>query len=406
MNNQLRVWLLGGALAALTALAVQGCGGDSGKKTLLPPPGDAGDGGALNGEAGESSGGGVAGNLGAAGEGGAAGASEAGSAGDDGSAGEAGSAGSGGTSPWHLWVFDRTSLHLYGYGESQLQVTNGDPAEIDITLADLPTLNNTHIVFDANGDLWVSELSAYRFPAAQLKGSGTAHVAAVLSNIGGNYGRIAFDPAGNLWRSSYTSPPLTRFDAADVATLSTTKTTLVPKFTSTAASDYPLVFDEAGNLYTGFYATQGATTGPNFFGRYAATQLVGTGATIDPPALSILPRYAATALLRSVKGDFVLADSSATITRYSKAQLALNGENTALTPDATFSVTIAGAVPSWKRLATDADGNLYLAEGGPRVIKLASADVAQKGTFAVAPAMTLRARSEDVNAAFQAITVH
>ena len=405
MNNRLRVVLLTGSLAVLQALAVQGCGGDSGKKVLLPPPGDAGDAGASDGEAGESAGGSAAGDTGNAAQAGAAG-DDQGAAGSAGEAGSGGAAGSGGTSPWHLWVFDRTTSHLYGYGESQLQVTNGDPAEIDIALADLPNLNNTHLVFDAEGDLWVSELSAYRFPAAELAASGTAHVSAVLSNIGGNYGRIAFDPAGNLWRSSYTSPPLTRFDAADVATLSVTKTTLVPKFTSTAASDYPLVFDESGNLYTGFNATQGATTGPNFFGRYGASQLVGTGATIDPPALSILPHYDALALLRTVTGDFMLADGSAAITRYSKAQLALNGENQPIVANATITITVPGLAPSLKRLAMDDQGNLYLAEGGTRVLKLASPDLAKAGTFAVVPVMTLRARAEDTNASFQAITVH
>lgn len=406
MKIRNRHWVVVGALAALGSLSVQGCGsGDSSKVVNTPRGGGAGEAGAAgdqNGEAGQ----GTAGDAGSAGqaEGGSAG--QAGGESDAGSAGEAGMGGGGPGAAGHLWVLDRTSLHLYGYAASALQTTNGDPAAIDIALTGMPTLNNSHLVFDPKGDLWISELNAYRISAADLTASGTAQPVAMLANIGGNYGKIAFDPAGNLWRQIYTNPPLTRFDAADVATLTTTNTTLVPKFTSTAASDYPLVFDAAGNLYTGFYATQGATGGPNFFGRYDASQLVGTGASIEPPALSLLPRYDATALARTPTGDFVLVNGSNKITRYSAAQMAGTGINQELTPDAVITLDVTGNPPAVIRVAVDAEGNLFLADGTSRLLKLAAADLEPTGSYSVKPAMTLRARAEDANAAFQAITVH
>ena len=339
--------------------------------------------------------------------GGAAEAGQAGSvvSGEAGGAGEAG-AGGGTSSGWHLWVLDRTSAHLYGYAPSQLQSTNGEPAEIDITLADLPgALTRTHLEFDAQGDLWIGDLDTYRFKAAELQKTGTAHLAGTLKQIGGNYGRVAFDPAGNLWRSSYAVPALTRFDAATLAGLAVTSTSLVPDFSVTSASDYPLEFDEAGNLYTGFYATQGATTGPNFFGRYDASQQVGSGTTADPPALSVLPRYDAADLARTEAGDFVLANGSATLIRYTKQQMAGSGQNQVFAPEAQITIE-APLIPAVIRVAADPDGNLYVAEGAARVLKLARADVAKAGTFTVAPAMTLRARANDTSAAFQGIAVH
>lgn len=368
--------------------------------------GDAGDGGAS--DAGAPAGGAGSGSAGANAAGEAGESSQGGSAGDVGAAGEAGSAGAAGagTAEWHLWVLDRTSSHLYGYAPSQLETTNGDAAEIDIMLADLPTnLVNTHLEFDAQGDLWIGDLNTYRFKAADLKATGTAHLAATLKYIGGNYGRVAFDPAGNLWRSSYTSPALTRFNAAAVATLSTTKIELVPDFTVSSASDWPIEFDEAGNLYTGVYATQGPTTGPNFFGRFAASQLVGNGTTADPPALSIIPRIDATDLVRTASGDFIIANGSATLTRFTKAQAAQSGLIQAITPDAELTID-APVVPAATRVVADPDGNLYISETKARVLKLASADVAQKGKVTISPVMTLRAQAADVNAAFQGIAVH
>ncbi len=392
--------VLGASLLAL--LAAQACGGDDHKVT--PPGPGAGEAG----EAGASSDAGAAGVAGSAAGGPAA---EAGSAGDaelGGATGDAGSAGAAGESSvaaWHLWVLDRTSGHLYGYAPAQLEVTNGDPAAIDIALADVPGLGDAQIVFDAQGDLWLSNLDAYRFPAAELAASGTAHVNAVLTGIGGNYARIAFDAAGNLWRSTYTNPPLTRFDAAAIATLSTTVTTLVPDFSSTGASSYPLAFDAAGNLFTGFYATEGATTGPNFLGRYDASQLVGTGSSPDAPALSITPRYDATDLLRTPTGTLYLANASNQLIAYSAAQMAQTGQTQAIVPVKTLTVAAAGA-PLVSRLALDPDGNLYVSAATNRVFKLPAASLSGAGALTVTPSMTLRSRSDDPNAFFQAITVH
>jgi len=153
------------------------------------------------------------------------------------------------------------------------------------------------------------------------------------------------------------------------------------------------------------YATQGATTGPNFFGRYNAAQLVGNGTTADPAVLSTLPRYDALDIARTTNGAFVLANGSATLTRYTKAQMAQSGVNLALTPDAQFTID-APVVPAVIRVAADPDGNLYVSETAARVLKLSSADVAQTGTFTVVPAMTLRAQASDTNAQFQGIAVH
>ena len=398
------------AVAACGGAALQGCGsGDSAKvvaRAGSSSVGDAGDGGAN--DAGAPAGGASSGAAGANAAGEAGDSSQGGSAGDAGASGEAGSAGAAGagTADWHLWVLDRNKSHLYGYAPSQLEITNGDAPEIDITLADLPSnLVQTHLQFDAQGNLWIGDLNTYRFNAADLKATGTAHLAATLKYIGGNYGRVAFDPAGNLWRSSYTSPALTRFDAGAVATLTTTKIELVPNFTVSSASDWPIEFDGAGNLYTGVYATQGPTTGPNFFGRFDASQLVGNGTTGDPPALSIIPRIDATDLVRTAGGDFVIANGSATLTRFTKAQAAQSGLIQEITPDAQLTIS-APLVPAATRVVVDPDGNLYVSETTARVLKLAAADVAKKGVFTITPAMTLRAQAADVNAQFQGIAVH
>lgn len=401
------------AMASTVGVAwLQGCGSDDGK-VVSTRHGDGGEGGA--GDETPSDGGSSSNDTAGAGneqagatsavggDGGASTGTGGGSSSGD-AAGAGGEAGGPSTS-WHLWVLDRSSSHLYGYAPEQLETTNGDAPAIDIELAGVPTLTSTQLAFDAQGDLWISNLDSYRFSAADLQQSGTAQVVAVLTGIGGNYTRVAFDPAGNLWRSTYTSPPLTRFDAAAVATLSTTKTQLTPNFTSTGASDYPITFDSVGNLYGGFYATEGPTTGPNFLGRYDASQLVGTGNTIDPPALSITPRYDATDLVRSPTGQLYLVNGTATLIRYSATQMAKSGLVQAIAPEQTVTVDAPGTV-ALNRIAIDPSGNVYLSGTSNRVLKLGADQLAKTGTFSAVPAMTLRAQAGDAAAAFQAIVVH
>ena len=194
-------------------------------------------------------------------------------------------------------------------------------------------------------------------------------------------------------------------NAAAIATLSTTTPPLVPDFTSTEARDYPLIFDEQGNLYTGFEGTEGPTTSPGYFGRYDAAQLVGNVASAAPPALSIKPVHVATDLERTPSGDFVLVDGTAQLLRYTKAQMAQSGLIQATTPAATITLNATGT-PAPTRIAVDPDGNWYLSQASTYVLKIASADGAKTGTVTLVPTMTLRAQDGDVNASFQAITVH
>ena len=160
------------------------------------------------------------------------------------------------------------------------------------------------------------------------------------------------------------------------------------------------MFDSAGNLYGAFNPGGGYATP----GRYNASQLVGTGSVSDPPNLTIspgVPFYAD--MLMTPQNQLIIAPGS--LYRYSSTQLAQNGANVSTVPEATITLSgVTGFSPAWETL--DPNGNLWVGAGRDHVYRLAAADLAQTGTVAIAPSVTLRAPVSNSGATFGCLAVH
>lgn len=407
---------------------------DSTTNQIKPAPdagvATSGNGGAGGGAAGDNAPGGHAGGgaIGQAGMGGVAGgAGQAGGAGGGAPAGHPGNGGAGGSggaggaihyppAAWRLWVLENTTKHIYGYNPAQLLSTNGDGPEIDLAVQGSNlTLNS--LEFDPSGNLWISlsqsnEGYLWRVDVSQLAAGGSVTPSAVLATVGaynGWTGSLIFDGAGNLWANEINpgdpgnSPgTIARFNVATVAGLTTTSGTVTPDFAITNRSGPPgIAIDAAGNLYTWL------ATGYDPVGRYDAAQLVGSGVTSDPPALTI-PRftsktYSAAGLLLTAGG---LAAAANDLYLFSKSQIAQSGAPASLPPQADITFpSVSGFQPYY--LAQDPDGNLFVSGGVGKIIKVAAADIAgATGAVTLAPVMTVRAPNSNPSATFFGIVVH
>jgi hypothetical protein len=400
--------------------------------------GGGGTAGAAGSGAGGHAGGGAAGQGGGAGSGGVGGHAGGGAGGHaGGSGGAGGGAGSGtltdgGTTDgplppplWRLWVVDNNLKHVYGYRPEKLQTTNGDAPEIDLALPyDPGSAGRTWIDdmrFDAAGNLWLAAnyyaasgfdavtYYVWEIAASHLRSSGSVSPDRLMKLGSASGAWIDFDAAGNLWADVGPSNgmQLQRFDAAALNQLGPTATTLTPAFLitgNTAAGQ--IKFDAAGNLFVPLRQVGGLYP----IGRYDASQLVGTGAISDAPALTISPLspFGMTAPSLLVMQSGTLAVGSVDLFRFSAAQISRTGVQSSSPPEADFTVSgVTAASTGSLVIAADPDSNLFLAASQTHVQKVAAADFAsQTGAVALTPTMTLRAPTFNATPAFSLLAVH
>jgi hypothetical protein len=234
-------------------------------------------------------------------------------------------------------------------------------------------------------------------------------------------GWITLDKDDNLWVDELggnlpaTAVQVARFDAVDLAGLSPTPSTLMPKLLITSVVGAGrLTFDDVGNL---FLTTAGVSlsAGSGFtnygpIGRYDAKQVQGTGTISEAAALTTTP-VVPFGSPNNFPQDSVLTASGLVVSstdlyRFSKAQIAMSGPQASFPADGHF--TIAGVTGfSVAFLAVDPDGNLFLSGRQNRVLKVSAADLAaQTGTASVPLTMTLRAPTANAAATFGSLTIH
>jgi ligand-binding sensor domain-containing protein len=305
----------------------------------------------------------------------------------------------GGTTGWKLWVSTGNG-HIYGYDPGQLAASNGDPPTIDLSLS-----NGSIAIpwFDSTGNLWgTSNRALVKFAPAQLAQTGRIDPVLSVADGTGNYvfSSFAFDPSGNVWAANSSSQSVGRIDAAHIGaavgnlsysySVTDAANTLPVTFRLTwvFASLTNLIFDSSGNLF-GFDQGQ-------FPFRFDATQLVGTGATSQKPALMSGIGYIngfgyAQNLLWDAMGRLWVGGSR--IARYATADLLRTGQNLAIAPEALFAVSDTSLTPNC--LAFDPSGNLWVGANQDYFVKLDASAVAavglsDGGAITVSSSVTIR----------------
>ena len=271
-----------------------------------------------------------------------------------------------------MWVanFGAPGGTLSRYGAGQLGTSsNAEPGG----LLTVGTSNLQGMVFDAQGNLWVSDSpnkKLLRFSPAKLAGTGAVTPDVVLGDNAGSlnlvYG-LAFAPDGSLWVSNVQSfvgtkftSILVKFSPNQIAQSGNPVPTLVLDVNASSVEGARgIAFDTAGDLWVA------GTSGDVL--RYSVAQQNETGVIAQNPVTRVRgPQTLASGLAFDANGNlWVSRDPSGskpgTISKYTPAQLQAG------TPGPTPpvpSVTLSGLnVNTGTQMAFDNGGNLWFTSG-------------------------------------------
>jgi streptogramin lyase len=225
------------------------------------------------------------------------------------------------------------------------------------------------------GRLWIplyGPNSIVAFPADKL---GAPNVApSITLATGANTGPedAAIDRGGNLWVSNFNSRTIVRYRPSQYS-----NPTVTPDLTIQLTDrSSKLAFDATGNLWVTLYNANGVFRFKN------VDALNGTVTTA--PDLK-LPLTGASSLAFDATGNlWVSSYSASSISKYTPAQLAVEGSSPALTLSSN-----AGSLNNPSALAFDKDGNLWVANGGANSIVKFSALASITGSSSPIPTATI-----------------
>ena len=199
-----------------------------------------------------------------------------------------------------LWVIDGGTVStggtvqpaLFEFTAQQLSMLGSNNAPMpNITLRSSSFVFPQQAVFDAKGDIWVSDNggnAVFEFTPSQLMASNPTTVPNIVIDsdpaFNGPLG-IAFDAAGDLWIANNATTTIFEFQAAHLPTTSST-VTLTPDVTlsddgnGSIQAPWALIFDSKGDLWSS------NANSPSTVVEFAASSLTASGSPTPEATLS------------------------------------------------------------------------------------------------------------------------
>jgi sugar lactone lactonase YvrE len=285
-----------------------------------------------------------------------------------------------------LWM--PSSSGLGGFAATSL-VRSGSPAP-SVALSAFGTFAG--VVFDASGNLWAANTSAntlVKFTASSLASSGPAAPTVTISSSNSSlrdpFG-LAFDKDGNLWVANSASNTLVKFTPVQLAISGAPVPDVTIQASTTPAGStisFPrgLAFDKDGNLWV----TSGDTQTPGKVVMFTPAQLAVSGSPVPAVTISSNNDNNLTSIIQPIglafdaNGNLWVANGGvSTISRFTPAQQATSN---ASRPDLrlignTLNLTSSGGI------AFDTSGNLWVALSREKaVVRLDVSNLRGEGRF-------------------------
>ncbi|HET7541984.1 MAG TPA: hypothetical protein VFK05_19060 [Polyangiaceae bacterium] len=294
-----------------------------------------------------------------------------------------------------LWATNATTKNAFRFDAAAIAKTgaNSDAATATLNL-DLGGNGTIAIAFSSTGALWASSCKSSQFPQtlgkydpAKLATSGTpvADVKITLPATDVTYDcpdALAFDDAGNLWVGFFRGHIL-KYNAADL-TVTGTPAPAVVLSGSYFGGIVDLAFDSAGNLYVCPY-----NFGVPVISRLSPAQLTASDSAIVPAVRLTVGTTGAGlgGIALGSDGSLWVADYNHGGATSSILKLKASDLGTTGTPTPALAITgIAGP----EQMAFDNAGNLWIASyDSSKVVALSAGDLATGG--AKTPLTTLTA---------------
>jgi sugar lactone lactonase YvrE len=283
-----------------------------------------------------------------------------------------------------LWIPLYSPNSIVAYPADKLSTPNIAP---NITLATGANTGPENAAIDRGGNLWVSNLNSrtiVRYRPSQFSNA-TANPDLTIQ-LTDRPSTLAFDATGNLWVTLYNSNGV--FSFKNVDTLNGTVTT-APDLKLPLVGAFSLAFDATGNLWVSSYS---AST----ISKYTPAQLAVDGSS---PALTLSSNAGSlnnpSALAFDKDGNLWVTNSGAnSIVKFS-ALASITGSSSP-TPTATIGGTGTGGTPLIKQpvgLAFDANGDLWTTESG--FLKQFGSPQTLTGSVSPAPTLTVPVQGID-----------
>ena len=283
-----------------------------------------------------------------------------------------------------LWIPLYGSNSIVAYPADKLSTPNIAPS---ITLATGANTGPESAAIDRGGNLWVSNLNSrtiVRYRPSQF--SNAIANPDLTIQLTDRPGQLAFDANGNLWFTSFYAAGIFSFKNVDA--LGGTVTT-APDLKLPLAAAFGLAFDATGNLWVSSYS---AST----ISKYTPAQLAVNGSS---PALTLSSSAGSlnnpSALAFDKDGNLWVTNSGAnSIVKFS-ALASITGSSSPI-PTVTIAGAGTGGIPLIKQpvgLAFDANGDLWTTEGG--FLKQFGSPQTLLGSVSPAPTLTIAVQGID-----------
>jgi sugar lactone lactonase YvrE len=266
-----------------------------------------------------------------------------------------------------LWVANFGAGTALEYAASQLAATGSGAPATAVATGD--TAFNFAVAFDANGNLWTATYlngSILEFSASDLAKSGSpTPTVSIRDSIPGNASAgapvgLAFDANGNLWVSDLIDSSVEEYTPSQLSSSGKPSPALVLTSSSHSLSQPTgLAFDSTGNLWV-------ANLGTNSLVKFAASELAHSGS--PTPAITLSQNAADS----SIYGPLSMAFDPTGNLWLSNGNFDHNGPNTVVMFSPTQLATSSSAAPTIVLragggslvgpggLAFDASGNLWV----------------------------------------------
>jgi sugar lactone lactonase YvrE len=244
------------------------------------------------------------------------------------------------------------------------------------------------------GGLWVAannQHSISEFPSAGLHVSDTLVVGDSIGALPGHPSGIAFDSAGNLWVSSYSSDTILMWTAANRATGGQTPDRIIGVAPQGGKAEN-LAFDKHGNLWIA-YCSSGSLAA------LSPAQLSVSASGVAPSiSITATDMSCAWATAFDSTGNLWVADPvSNLLIEFSKAQLGTSGVQM---PPVEISDNGTGSVGAPHGLGFDATGTLWVADLGDTINAFSSSELAASGSPTPQTTVVVNGAGELFGAAF------
>jgi ligand-binding sensor domain-containing protein len=276
-----------------------------------------------------------------------------------------------------LWVANSDGASAFEQFTGAQLAAGGSPTPSAVINAATPSAASD-LAFDHAGNMWTVNAATSaisKYTASQLGTPGATPAVTISDASLSEVMAVTFDANGNLWLAAYGPCAILEYTASQL-TAASGSASVAPALTlngcgfdASLTGPASLAFDAAGNLWVG-------DVDNNVVYAYSATTLAASGAITSQPAVRITttdnmkPAY----LSFDATGNLWVTDGGARVIEFSAAQLVSGGS---VTPVKT--ITTAGAV--FEGLAFDNSGDLWVVDNSHGVVEFSTAQLASGGSL-------------------------